>query len=298
MLKMVEFNGVWSRFSPMKIAGVLLCVSALFLVGCGGDDGGGDPDISTTKINQGPASTNITQGATNAVPPVDISTMKYIQRTNATAIITNIVRVYYHDKKRFTGNAIKNGKDGSPQALIPMKDGYWHGTFRIKYPGGKQTKYRVDYVRGLRSGEEYTWYANGKARSRSFYTNDFRFGIWTTFHPNGKTNKVMVLSTKIPGKVLRRAAFDLTGRPLTGKTPAGRKFQWEVNGTEPLKKLSYYINGPTSSLTTVFGNPDQRRGNVWTYSGLTIRDMKTDQIKHTARFTVNNGKVVAVEVLP
>jgi antitoxin component YwqK of YwqJK toxin-antitoxin module len=273
-------------------------VSALFLVGCGGDDGGGDPDISTTKINQGPASTNITQGATNAVPPVDISTMKYIRRTNATAIITNIVRVYYHDKKRFTGNAIKNGKDGSPQALIPMKDGYWHGTFRIKYPGGKQTKYRVDYVRGLRSGEEYTWYANGKARSRSFYTNDFRFGIWTTFHPNGKTNKVMVLSTKIPGKVLRRAAFDLTGRPLTGKTPAGRKFQWEVNGTEPLKKLSYYINGPTSSLTTVFGNPDQRRGNVWTYSGLTIRDMKTGQIKHTARFTVNNGKVVAVEVLP
>jgi antitoxin component YwqK of YwqJK toxin-antitoxin module len=297
MLKKVEFNGVWSKFAAMKIAWVLFCVSALFLIGCGGDDGGGDSDISTTKIHQGPASTNITQGATNAVPPVDISTMKYIRRTNATAIITNIVRVYYHDKKRFTGNAIKNDKDGT-QSFIPMKDGLWHGTFRTKYPGGNQTKYRVNYVQGLKSGAAYAWYANGTARRKSFHANGFRVGPWITFHPNGKTNKVKVLSTKIPGKVLRQAAFDLTGRPLTGKTPAGRKFQWQVNGSDPLKKLSYYINRPTPSLTTVFGNPDQRRGNVWTYSGLTIRDMKTGQIKHTARFTVNNGKVVAVEVLP
>ena len=296
MLKKVEFNGVWSKFAAMKIAGVLFCVSALFLIGCGGDDGGGS-DISTTKINQGPASTNITQVATNAVAPVDISTMKYIRRTNATTIITNIVRVYYRGKKRFTGNAIKNDKDGT-QALIPMKDGLWHGTFRIKHPGGKQTKYRVNYVQGLKSGAAYTWYANGTARSKSFYTNGFRVGPWITFHSNGKTNKVMVLSPKIPGKVLRRAAFDLTGRPLTGKTPAGRKFQWQVNGTDPLKKLSYYINRPASLLTTAVGNPDQRRGNLWMYSGLTIRDIKTGQIKHTARFTVNNGKVIAVEVLP
>jgi hypothetical protein len=296
MLKKVEFNGVWSKFAAMKIAGVLFCVSALFLIGCGGDDGGGS-DISTTKINQGPASTNITQVATNAVAPVDISTMKYIRRTNATTIITNIVRVYYRGKKRFTGNAIKNDKDGT-QALIPMKDGLWHGTFRIKHPGGKQTKYRVNYVQGLKSGAAYTWYANGTARSKSFYTNGFRVGPWITFHSNGKTNKVMVLSPKIPGKVLRRAAFDLTGRPLTGKTPAGRKFQWQVNGTDPLKKLSYYINRPASLLTTAFGNPDQRRGNLWMYSGLTIRDIKTGQIKHTARFTVNNGTVIAVEVLP
>ena len=159
-LKMVEFNGVWSRFAAMKISGVLLCVSALLLVGCG-DDGSGS-DISTTKINQGSASTNTTQVATNAVAPVDISTMKFIRRTNATTVITNVVLVFFKDKehfeakKRFTGNAIKNNKDGT-QALIPMKDGLWHGTFRIKYPGGKQTKYRVNYVQGLKSGAAYTW---------------------------------------------------------------------------------------------------------------------------------------------
>ena len=173
-----------------------------------------------------------------------------------------------------------------------------HGTFRIKYPGGKQTKYRVNYIQGLKNGTAYTWYADGTARSKSFYTNGFRVGPWTTFHPNGKTNKVKVLSTKIPGKVLRMAAFDLTGRPLTGKTPAGRKFQWQVNGTEAAKELSYYKGRPSSILTTAFGNPDQRRGNVWMYSGLTIRDIKTGQIKRTARFTVNNGTVAAVEVLP
>ena len=33
-------------------------------------------------------------------------------------------------------------------------------------------------------------------------------------------------------------------------------------------------------------------------SGLIIRDIKTGQIKRTARFTVNNGAVSAVEVLP
>jgi len=279
----------------MKISGVILCVSALLLVGCGGDGSGSD--ISTTKINQGSASTNTTQVATNAVAPIDISTMKYIRRTNATTVITNIVRVYFHDKKQFTGNAIKNDKDGT-QSFIPMKDGLWHGIFRTKYPGGKQTKYRVKYVQGLRSGAAHTWYANGTARSQSFYANGFRVGPWTTFHSNGKTNKVMVLSTKIPGKVLRRAAFDLTGRPLTGKTPVGRKIQWQVNGTVATKELSLYKGKPSSTLTTVFGNPDQRKGNMWLYSGLTIHDIKTGEIKHTARFTVNNGAVTAVEVLP
>ena len=294
---MVEFNGILSRFAAMKISGVLLCIALLLLIGCGGNDDGSGSDISTTKINQGPASTNTTQVAINAVAPVDISTMKYIRRTNATAIITNIVRVYFHDKKQFTGNAIKNDKDGT-QSLISMQKGLWHGTFRIKYPGGKQTKYRVNYIQGLKNGTAYTWYADGTARSKSFYTNGIRVGPWTTFHPNGKTNKVKVLSTKIPGKVLRMAAFDLTGRPLTGKTPAGRKFQWQVNGTDAAKELSYYKGRPSSILTTAFGNPNQRQGNVWMYSGLTIRDIKTGEIKRTARFTVNNGKVAAVEVLP
>ncbi|MDE2681042.1 MAG: hypothetical protein OSB29_06725 [Verrucomicrobiota bacterium] len=280
----------------MKISGVSLCVSALLLIGCGGDDGGGS-EISTTKFNQGSASTNTTQVATKAVAPVDISTMQYIRRTNATTVITNIVRVYFYNKKRFTGNAIKNDKDGT-QSFISMKDGFWDGTYRVKYPGGKQTRYRVNYVQGLKSGAEHTWYANGTARSQSFYANGFRVGPWTTFHPNGKTNKVMVLSTKIPGKVLRRAAFDLTGRPLTGKTPAGRKFQWQINGSDAAKELSYYIRSPSTLLTTAFGNPNQRKGNVWVYSGLTIRDIKTSQIKRTARFTVINDAVTAVEVLP
>ena len=287
----------------MKISGVILCVSALLLVGCGGNDDGSGSDISTTKINQGSASTNTTQVATNAIAPVDISTMKYIRRTNATTVITNVVLVFFKDKehfeakKRFTGNAIKNNKDGT-QAFYPMKNGLWHGTSRTKYPGGKQTKYRVNYVQGLKNGAAHAWYANGTARSKSFYTNGFRVGPWITFHPNGKTNKVMVLSFTIPGKVLRRAAFDLTGRPLTGKTPAGRKFQWQVNGTDALKELSYYKGRPSSILTTAFGNPNQQQGNVWMYSGLTIRDIKTGEIKRTARFTVNNGTVSAVEVLP
>mgnify|MGYP006450561425 CR=1 FL=1 len=86
----------------MKISGVLLCVSALLLVGCGGNDDGSGSDISTTKINQGSASTNTTQVATNAVAPIDVSTMKYIRRTNATTVITNIVRVYFHDKKHIS----------------------------------------------------------------------------------------------------------------------------------------------------------------------------------------------------
>jgi antitoxin component YwqK of YwqJK toxin-antitoxin module len=304
-LKIVEFNGVWSRFAAMRISGVLLCVSALLLVGCGGNDDGSGSDISTTKISQGSASTNTTQGATNAVAPVDISTMKYSRRTNATTVITNVVLVFFKDKehfeakKRFTGNAIKNNKDGT-QAFYPMKDGLWHGTFRIKYPGGKQTKSRVNYVQGLKSGAAHAWYANGTARSQSLYANGFRVGPWITFHPNGETNKVMVLSTKIPGKVLRRAAFDLTGRPLTGKTPVGRKIEWQVNGTVATKELSLslYKGKPSSTLTTVFGNPDQRKGNMWLYSGLTIHDIKTGEIKHTARFTVNNGAVTAVEVLP
>jgi uncharacterized protein YcfL len=286
----------------MKISGFLLCVSALLLVACGGDDDDSSLDISTTKIAQS-ASTNTTQVATNAVAPVDISTMKYSRRTNATTVITNVVLVFFKDKehfeakKKFTGNAIKNNKDGT-QAFYPMKDGLWHGTSRIKYPGGKQTKFRVNYVQGLKSGAALAWYANGTARSKSFYTNGFRVGPWISFHPNGKTNKVMVLSTKIPGKVLRRAAFDLTGRPLTVMTPAGRRFQWQVNGSDASKELSYYVRGPSSILITAFGNPNLQNKNVWVYSGLTIRDIKTGQIKRTARFTVNNGTVTAVEVLP
>jgi antitoxin component YwqK of YwqJK toxin-antitoxin module len=296
MLKMVEFSEGSSRFGAMKIAGVVLCAFAFLLIGCG-DDGEGDSDISTTIINQGTAPTNTTKGAGNTVPSVDITTMKYIRRTNATAVVTNVVRVYYKGKKRFTGNAFRSDKDGT-KALIPMKDGLWHGMFRITYPGAKQTKFRVNYIQGLKNGQAYGWYANGKPRSKSNYTNNFRVGPWITFHSNGKTNKVMVLSTKIRGKVLRRAAFDLNGRPLTGKTPAGRKHPWQVNGTDASKELAYYIGKPSSILTTAFGNPNQRRGEIWMFSGLTIRDMKSGQTNRTARFTVKNGSVAAVEILP
>ena len=67
-LKMVEFGDVWGKFADMKNAEIVLCLSALLLIGCGGGDE--NLEISTTKIAQGKRATVATQtNATQTVTP-------------------------------------------------------------------------------------------------------------------------------------------------------------------------------------------------------------------------------------
>lgn len=280
----------------MKIAGVAMCAAAVLLVGCGGGNQEPEEQIGTTKINPGGTgvATNATSTATNVL--ADITTMKYRRVTNATAVVTNVVRIYYHNKNRFTGRAVKRDPDGTA-SYMEMKDGLWHGTFRIMYPGGKQAKLVVKYENGLRTGPAFERYANGRPWRKYYYTNGFRVGPMVSFHPNGNTNKVVVYSSKIPGKILRRAAFDLNGKPLTGQY-VGRKTPWEIGGSDASKQIRTLYNGkPTSTIITVFG-PPRKEGNQWTYLGLKITHKQTGAVSRGVRFTIANDVVTAVEVLP
>ena len=304
---MIESGRVSGNFTGMRIAGVALCASALLLIGCGGGDAGSE--ISTTKINQGTAPARL--NATNATPvaanaPVDLSTLKFVRRrTNITTVVTseathlatNVVLVYFKDKeqfkkkKGFTGPTVKRMADGT-QYLIPLRDGVRHGEVWITYPSGKP-KYKVNYLKGLKNGWALGTYETGKRRSRAFYTNNFRAGPWFTYYPNGMTNTVVVYSPKKLGTVLRRAAFDPSGKPLVGRT-----YAWQVGGSDANKQITSYRGQPARVLIGVFGDPDQKTVKQWTYRGLRIRDMQARMIRRTARFTVENNVVTAVEVLP
>ena len=303
---MVEFRNGLGSFADMKISGIALCLSSLLLIGCGGDDG--DSDISTTKFGKGkggPAvtQTNVTQTVTNA--PTDLSTLKFVRRTNTTTVVTseatfvatNVVLVFFKDKAHFqkkegfTGPTVMHSTNGA-QSFLSMKNGLRDGLCRFTYPSGK-TKFRVNYSKGLKNGWALGLYETGKRRSRAYYTNNFRAGPWFTYHPNGMTNTVVVYSPKKLGTVLRRAAFDPNGKPLVGRT-----FPWQVGGTDASKQITSYRSQPARVLITVFGDPDRKTGNLWIYNKLRIRDMKARMIRHTVQFTVVNTVVTAVEVLP
>ncbi|MFP6902767.1 MAG: hypothetical protein VCB81_03810, partial [Verrucomicrobiia bacterium] len=301
---MVEFGDVWGKFADMKNAGIVLCLSALLLIGCGG--GNENLEISTTKIDQGKRATVATQtNATQTVtpPPTDLSTLKFVRRTNITTVVTseathvatNVVLVYYKDKAHFkkkqgfTGPTVMRSTNGI-QSFISMKDGLRDGLCRFTYSSGK-TKFRVNYLKGLKNGWALGSYETGKRRSRAYYTNNFRAGPSFTYHPNGMTNTVVVYSPKKLGTVLRRAAFDPSGKPLVGRT-----FPWQVGGNDANKQITSYRSQPARVLITVFGDPDRKTGNLWIYNKLRIRDMQARKIRHTVQFTVVNTVVTAVEV--
>ncbi len=289
----------------MKRAGMALSVGVMWLAGCGG--GSAPEEISTTTITEGKSPNTQAGGNTNAPPPAltDINTLRYVKVTNVTSVVTsegtylatNQVRVYYKDKAHFdkkepfTGLTTMTATNGAT-ASIPIKDGKWHGTCKFTYPSGKP-KYQVSYQDGLKSGWSYGVYETGKRRSRTYYTNSFRAGPWFSFHPNGMTNAVVVYSSKKPGTILRRAAFDPNGKPLVGRT-----YAWEFGGTNPSKQITGYRGKQAQVLIGVFGDPDRRTGNLWVYNKLRIKDMPARMIRRTAQFTVVDNVVTAVEVLP
>ena len=303
---MVESGCVSGNFSPMRIVGIALCAATLLLIGCGGD--GEDSEISTTKFGQDNpppvvTQTNATQTATNA--PTDLSTLKFVRRTNTTTVVTseatfvatNTVLVFFKDKAHyqkkegFTGPTVEHSTNGA-QSFLSMKNGLRDGLCRFTYQSGK-TKFRVNYLKGLKNGWALGLYETGKRRSRAYYTNNFRAGPWFTYHPNGMTNTVVVYSPKKLGTVLRRAAFGPNGKPLVGRT-----HPWQINGGEPNNHIMNYRGKPTGVLITVFGDPDRKTGNLWIYNKLRIRDMQARMIRHTVQFTVENSVVTAVVVLP
>ncbi len=302
---MIEFGRFFGSFTGMRILVVPLCGFVLLMTGCGG--GEPPPEMSTTKIVRikGPpqAQTNTTQTATNK--PVNLNTLRFVRRTNITTVVTsvathtatNVLSVYYKDKTHydkkegFTGKTVMISTNGT-QSLITLKHGLRHGVCKFNYPSGK-IKYRVNYRDGLKNGRTLGWYETGKRRSKTFYTNNFRIGPWFTYHPNGMTNTVVVYSTKRIGTILRRAAFDPNGKPLSART-----FPWEVGGTDTNKQITIYRGQPTTVVVRGFGDPDRKIGNLWVYNRLHIRDMKARIIRHTVQFTVQNNMVTAVEVLP
>ena len=85
--------------------------------------------------------------------------------------------------------------------------------------------------------------------------------------------------------------------PTGPPKPPGYKTEWSVGGGR--YKIDEIYPGKTEAIITqVFGPPAQKQGDVWTYRGLKVRNMKLGGTYTTVVFQMQNGKVLRVVVQP
>jgi hypothetical protein len=85
--------------------------------------------------------------------------------------------------------------------------------------------------------------------------------------------------------------------PTGPPKPPGYKTEWSTGGGK-YKIDEIYPGKPEAIITQVFGDPDQKEGEYWTYRGLKVRNMKLGGTYTTVIFQMKNGKVASVIVQP
>ena len=85
--------------------------------------------------------------------------------------------------------------------------------------------------------------------------------------------------------------------PTGPPKPPGYKTEWSTGGGK-YKIDEIYPGKPEAIITQVFGDPDQKEGEYWTYRGLKVRNMKLGGTYTTVIFQMQNGKVAQVIVQP
>jgi len=274
---------VWEKirkFSAMRIAMAFLGVS-VFLVGCGGDDGDSKP-LSTTQFVPSTSTNKVGGGAPKAkakAGPYDYK--KLVKRRGAKPVMMGTNQVYrtYHftsGTNRFTGMAryiSTNGWYKMYQIKFGLKNGY---EFQ-KYPRTTNLVHKIFYLRGLKNGREYAWHKNGKLKLQGEWTNGVRTGKWFLWHDDGNTNRV---DSYLNGKYLGKHKLLVSG---------GLKLTWKA---AVLK--STYVGQPQAIIMKGFGSPDQQKGTSWIYYGVRVIDAFPNQATATMIFTLQKGKVTAV----
>jgi len=135
-----------------------------------------------------------------------------------------------------------------------------------------------EYVDGLEHGHYREWYSSGKLKT-----------LWRLERGQLVARQVWLENGKQVD--LRLQGWSAAGTPYVG--PA-RKLQLSVGGGK--LNLENYRRHPIATLQIGLGRPDEVDGRVWIYRGLNIKHATTDQAHTIAKFTILDGRVLAVTV--
>jgi len=264
----------------MRIALAILGAGVLW-VGCGGDEGESKP-LSTTQFVPS-TSTNNAGGATTKTNagPYDYKQLKKRVSAEPQMMGTNKIYRLYHfvGTNRFTGIARHNSTNGWFQ-MYRIEHGLMDGYVYKKFPRTTNYVHRIFYLRGLKNGREYSWHKNGKLKLQGEWTNGVRTGKWFLWHDDGTTNRVDSYSN---GKYLGKHKLFVS---------EGLKRQWRA---ADLRKFYVVQAQPQAIIQKAFGSPDKIiKGNNWIYYGVRVSDAIPGQNTATMIFTLQKGKVTAV----
>lgn len=257
----------------------------MMLLGCGGDDAGPGTDgpISSATLNPGDNSGGggtAKSPTTNTNAPVDYNSL--IKKTGAQPVIvgTNQFRLLYHftdDNNRFSGLAKVKDPQGRT-TIFRIEHGLKDGYQITRHPNSTNLLQRIRYIRGLKSGPENRFYPNGSKWVAGIWTNNLRTGHWFIWNQDGSTNQVDIWRN---GLHIKRDVRFLS--PGLARQWSGQQLQ------------AAYIGQPASILRKAFGKPFDVRGPKVYYYYAKVSGVLDGKLATKIIFTVQNGKVTAVE---
>lgn len=151
------------------------------------------------------------------------------------------------------------------------------GTVVRKDTKGKKVA-EGQFVSGLEHGLYEEWYGTGRPKAKFRYERG-QLKARQEWLENGRPVD------------LRLQGWSADGTPYVG--PA-RKLQLSIGGGK--LNLENYRRHPIATLQIGLGRPDQVDGRVWIYRGLNIKHATTGQSHTIAKFTILDGRVLAVTV--
>tara|TARA_B100000959_G_C14953597_1_gene612824 strand:+ start:589 stop:1431 length:843 start_codon:yes stop_codon:yes gene_type:complete len=264
------------NFLDMRIE-IPILGAVVFLVGCGGGDGGNEALGSATITPAQNAPTGSSEGSSKR--RVKYSSLKIRKVKTPFTLGTNRIFSQWHfkDNKPFTGIAFQKGTNGMV-TFYPLKNGLKNGYVITQFPRSTNHFQRVRFEKGVKNGKEFLWHSNYKLKIQGQWTNGTRTGPWFWWNEDGTTNRV---DHYLKGKWRGRDRRFL---------PPGIARSWDA---AILKK--YYVGKPQAIILKAFGTPTRKKASTWVYQGMSITNgLPEIKTASTVTFSLKNGTVTAV----
>ena len=161
---------------------------------------------------------------------------------------------------------------------------------------GIKTK-EVQWRAGLREGPSEEWYPGGKKMFDITYVAGNREGLATGWYESGA--KAYEITYKADVQVSMKewsADGTLLGArkpPVIPPVPIGRMQVWTL-----VQLRMIYVGKPETTISTVFGEPDENANDKWLYSKIKLQNpaAANTPLFGDVQFTIRAGKVELVEL--
>lgn len=230
------------------------------------------------------------------------------------------------------GEAIGYDVNGKKSWETHYRNNLMDGDFIEYHPNGQRSS-RSPYKNGKLRGVAEGWYANGAKSWMAGWEGTKPMGAHQNWHPNGKiqrkqvfvngtlthytewhANGQMTLEARYRGSTLvSQKRWDANGTVLLDESGTAES----VPGLPPARKpdppkpnpnfagrRTVWVTGQLNRVyrdkdavvvQTAFGEPDEKRGDVWIYKNITIINSATRRRLASAQFYISKGKVILVE---